>query len=265
MRRLLPLAALLGGCLFSGAASAYATVTATYDGGANFGAGSVGYENGSIAPNPNSTSSLVAVGVGGDSFTTTSSSAGSGFATGSIFNTWCVDIFHWEASGSVTFNIETGNELAGALNALHPGTPDGAARVTALIELANQHYSSVNNGLTSAAFQLAVWAIAFDKPNTTGQTYSVSTTNPGFSVDAGTLSGADNGQTPTTSDGALANQWLASLGTAPNTGNYQLTFLSDGPSGSQDMITFTEVPEPGSMALVIAALLGCMLIRRKKA
>lgn len=256
MRRLLPLAALLGGCLFSQAASAYATVTATFDGAANFGHGQVAYEQGSIAPNPGSVTSPVAVDIGGDSFTVNGSSAGSGFATGSIFNTWCVDIYHWEASGSVTFNIETGNELASALNALHPSTPDGAARVAALINLADEHYSSVNSGLTSAAFQLAMWAIAFDSPNATGQKYTVSTGNPGFSVDSGTFSGAD---------GALANQWLASLGTAPNTGNYQLTFLSDGPAASQDMVVFTEVPEPGSMALVIAGLLGCMLIRRKKA
>jgi hypothetical protein len=191
-----------------------------------------------------------------------------GLSSSGSFNTWCVDIYHWEIGGTVTYNVDTtGSVLASALNTLRPsnGTaadPTGATRVQELVELADEQYKGVATGLTSAAFQLAVWEITYGTANASG-VFQINTTSPSFLVDAGTLSGADNGQTATTSDGYLANQWLAELGAAPNTANYQLVYLYGGNPTTQSMVVFTQVPEPATLALFVIGLFGIAYSRRR--
>lgn len=96
-------------------------IVTTYSGSANFGNGGVGYENGSVAPNPNSNTNLAAVGIGGDSFASTN--YGYDFSGTGQFNTWCVDIYHWMSGGTVTYTVGTGSDLAALLTTLRPGDP----------------------------------------------------------------------------------------------------------------------------------------------
>lgn len=256
-KRIGQLVALVGLAIGSQTALA-GTITTTFAGGANFGAGPVGYFNGAVAPNPNSSTSLVNVGLGGDSFT--SSNHTYDFSATGMFNTWCVDIHHWMSGGTVTYNVATGADLAAQLNVLRPGTPLGATRVSQLVQLANEVYKSVDTKVESAAFQLAVWAITYGTADGTGH-YQISTSNSGFKVDSATAGAAY---------GVMANGWLANLGTAPDTGNYSLTYLNDNTpinnrvNYTQDMIVFTPVPEPGPLVILAIGLLALGFSVRKK-
>lgn len=230
-----------------------ASIDVTYSGSSILSGQHVGYEYGSIAPNPDSIN-LKRVGIGGDSFT--SSDTNYLFASTGVFNAWCVDIYHWLSVGNYTYNVESGNELANVLSVLRPSTPDGGARVEDLLDLANEVYSTLSTTADSAAFQLAVWAITYGTPNASGL-YEISSNSSDFRVDSSTAA---------LSYVALANSWLAALDTAKNTGSYSLTYLSDSRAnrGTQNLVVFTpipqssletsSVPEPGSLLLILSGL-----------
>lgn len=98
-----------------------------------------------------------------------------------------------------------------------------------------------------------MWAITYGSADVNGK-YHIDTTNTGFKVDSSVAA---------STYGQLANTWLANLGAAADTGNYKLTYLSDGTANNtQDMITFSRVPEPASIALLAGALLALAWMRR---
>ena len=248
------------GVMMIGQSTQAGVIVTTYAGASNFGNGSVGYENGAVAPNPNSNTNLAGVGIGGDSFTSTNVTYD--FSSTGQFNVWCVDIYHWMINGTVTYIVGTGGDLATELSALRPGTPNGAQRVSQLIKLADQVYSAVNTKAESAAFQLAVWAIAYGTADSLG-VYHIDTSDPGFHVGSNTTVHSDFG--------VLANQWLANLNTAPVSNNYTLTYLNDGAREfTQDVVVFTPtripnaISEPISIALLGLGLVGLGIGRRQK-
>src|SRR3990167_3893892 len=93
IRKLKLLGIVMIGAMLASQSSLATTIDVTYSGSADFGSGGVGYKSGKIAPNPNSSSSLVSVSIGGDSFTSANHSYD--FSATGQFNTWCVDIYHW--------------------------------------------------------------------------------------------------------------------------------------------------------------------------
>lgn len=223
-------------------------ITAVDLGGANFGAGSVGYRGvGAITPNPNSNTVPVNVMLGGDSMSTTDTSYD--FSATGLFNTWCVDIYHW-VNGSSIYTVATAADLANELAVRRPGTISGATRVADMISLADEVYGMVNDAQTSAAFQLALWEIAYGTPGNTG-VFRINTSDSGFHVDAATVNA---------SYGVMANLWLSQLQTAPIKYDYSLTYLSDARTeNTQDMIVLTRtpphnqtVPEPSTLLSMLA-------------
>lgn len=111
-----------------------------------------------------------------------------------------------------------------------------------LDELWGRNFASVASDVTAAAFQVAVWELAYDGDG------SLSTGK--FQLKSG---GAVN---------ALATSWLNAIdGTGP-TGN--ITILRNNPNkpDRQDLI-MASVPEPGSLALVLLGL-GGLVARRKR-
>lgn len=112
-----------------------------------------------------------------------------------------------------------------------------AARFELAGRLYDHYYHQATDGHSSAAFQLALWAIVND--STTSQ--------------SGYFSGART----------LANTWLASLSGLRSLGNYELTVLEPfSPVANQRLLTAVNVPEPGSLMLLGLGVMGAGAARR---
>lgn len=156
--------------------------------------------------------------------------------TGKTLFGYCIDLFD-TINGQADYGVLT----------------PGSRIVTALEGLFTNHYSKVNDRLTSAAFQLSVWEIVYEEDDLAQSPYSLET--------------GDFTSSRSTNEDAwdLSEDWLADLGYT-NSG-YSLSFWDGTAESSQDLVTATPVPVPAAGVLLVVGLgaLGAVARRRNRA
>ena len=162
-----------------------------------------------------------------------------GFSTvlngGASFESYCVDVYQTIAFGS-TYTDYSFAGLGHLFTNANAYADLGRLFNTAGI---------VDTALEEAAFQIAVWEIAYEK---TGNAYNVLADAASFSGGTAASSGAL----------ALANTWVMSL----NANSRPITVLDS--REHQDVI-YAPVPEPETVLLMAAGLLGVAGAARRKA
>lgn len=189
-----------------------------------------GYANGSAPINFTITTTPLPI---------TDSTGAGGFATsvngGPSFTTFCVDLYQHLGFGLPGYSGYT--EVAGDVYAFT--NPNGDTDLGKLFTA----YGSVStmDATHSAAFQTAVWEIAYE----TAGSYDLASGNAQFSGDAAAT--------------ALAAIWLGNLGTLDAVDLHVLYSREN-----QDVIFSTPVPEPGTYALMAAGLAVMGFIGRRR-
>ncbi|MGA2708001.1 MAG: VPLPA-CTERM sorting domain-containing protein [Steroidobacteraceae bacterium] len=207
------------------------------------GDGYTGYDNSNIPTMPvgNTTAVTGTVLTGGDRLTPGTQSA----PTGPDILAWCVDLSHTINIGSTNnFSLLSGGNptTTAYFSSLYTGA-NGATTVANLEHLASNWLGSVTTVDQSAAFQIAMWDIMFD-----------------FSgASAVTANGAN---------AAAVNAQVATyLGNLSGPITEQLTYLQDdGTNGGsiQNLATFTPVPLPASVWLMLSGVAGVGVMARRR-
>ena len=163
---------------------------------------------------------------------------------------FCIDPWHWAASGLLTYNVES---LASApKSATDDSTlnPMGAAAAKQIEQLWAKYYSPGIDNVTAAAMQIKIWEIV-DKAVTNGT----------FSLDY-----IGDGSDPT-ADGVLAvqvntalSQMDSFLSTFPGAPTAHLEALTN--SLGQDYVV--SVPETGATAVLLGVAFAGLCVSRRR-
>jgi hypothetical protein len=177
--------------------------------------------------------------LGGSNAARSGSVSAGGFATvvngGPTFESYCIDLYQ-----TITFGVLY-PEYTG------PGTSHAFNNANAFADISRLYAraGAVGNSVAEAAFQIAIWEIAYEK---TASAYNLASGDAVFF-----------GGTAATAALGLANTWLTSLGAAgPSVQVLEST-------AHQDVI-YAPVPEPETYALLLAGLgaVGFMARRRER-
>lgn len=161
-----------------------------------------------------------------------------GLWNGNSFHSLCVDVMQNISFGS-TYTDYT------AVSAATHGF--SATQESLLNKLYTNHYAASRaSNASAAAFQIAAWEIAYDGNGT------LDIGGGSFIMGAGGSAAAKT----------TASGWLGTLAGA-STGNWTFTVLESG--RHQDLLVAMPVPEPSSMAMLLAGLgvMGAIARRRK--
>ncbi|MBL8086635.1 MAG: PEP-CTERM sorting domain-containing protein [Chthonomonas sp.] len=163
------------------------------------------------------------------------------------YNAYCVELGEFINTG-VNTTHQNVTPLLGS-STVPGGVVFNSGRTDAMERLWGSYFGLVNTAEKSAAFQLAVWEIAFDN--------DLSLTNA-----SGNLVGRDRDASMSGIQldpvSQIAQGWLMNVATGAATQRQKLLLLSG--QGTQDLIT--PVPEPASIFAI--AVGAAMLARRRK-
>jgi len=159
---------------------------------------------------------------------------------------YCIDIFHTLSFGTL-YSDYTATSLAADAGLT-------AARKAEIAQLFHGFYSaSLTSATNSAAFQLALWEIAFESTSTSLEVDGASS-NKGSTY----ATGPDGSGSVI----AIADSWLAGLGSFSTDLNGLTTYRSSG--GHQGLIGYHPVPEPATLVMLVAGLGLLVFVARRR-
>ncbi len=162
---------------------------------------------------------------------------------GPTFTSYCVDLFEYISFGTPYSNYTLVDGSAHAFTNTRADTDIG--KLFTLMP-------AVMNATTEAAFQIAIWELAYE----TASTYNVSTGTAKFWGGNAQTSGAL----------AMANTWLGQLSSIKTGLDVDVleSFTTLRSTGHQDVVFAPPVPEPSTYALMAAGLLGMGFVARRR-